>query len=88
MLAAMAKSAPAAADASPKAPPPCSAREYVARGEGGHTLASLARASGVSYATLYRHVVQRLAISTRCALRLERWSGGRISAAKTLGVAP
>jgi len=49
-------------------------------------MSSLASASGVAYSTIYRHVEQKLAISPKNALRLEKWSKGRISAAKTLGV--
>ncbi len=63
-----------------------SLREYITQAVNGHTLTSLSMASKVPYSTLYRHVVQGLEISPKNARRLQEWSEGKISAAKTLGV--
>jgi len=51
-------------------------------------MSSISAASGVSYSTIFRHVEQKLAISPKNALKLEKWSKGRISAVKTLGLQP
>lgn len=63
-----------------------SAREFFQRKLGG-SLTVAHRETGIGYATLQRHVKHGVPIKhVDIAVRLERWSGGRISAAKTLGV--
>jgi hypothetical protein len=48
------------------------------------TMADAARDSGVAYATIYRHVVLRGGMRTKNARKLEAWSKGAISAAKSM----
>lgn len=66
-----------------------SAREFVARAVDGHTVTSVSAGSGVPYSTLFAHCqagsVRNLSVKN--AKLLEQWSEGRISAAKTLGLA-
>lgn len=61
-----------------------SLREFCEQRVDGHTMSSLAIASGVSYSTIYRHVEQKLAISPKNAKKLQDWSKGRINASKTM----
>lgn len=63
-----------------------SLRSFVGEAVDGHTLTTVSRGSGVAYSTLYRHVKQKIAVGARTAMRLEKWSAGRISASKTLGI--
>jgi hypothetical protein len=62
-----------------------SAREFFQQRRTGMTMAIAGRDSGVSYATIYRHVVLNGGIRPDTAKKLEEWSEGAISATKTLG---
>lgn len=70
-----------------------SAREYIhaLQKESGKKLseifAEVSSASGVSRRTLQVHVEYNVPVSTKTAKKLQDWSDGKISAAKTLGVA-
>lgn len=64
-----------------------SLREYIAAKVDGHSITSLARASGEKYDRLYRHVKHHARLDPAVAKRLAAWSGGVIDFEKTLGVA-
>ena len=68
------------------ASPPYTARQFVRLGIDGHTVTSVSEGSGVPYSTLFAHVAEGSVrnLSPKNAKKLEAWSGGRISAAKTL----
>jgi hypothetical protein len=72
----------------PAAPPveTLSLREFWKQGADGLTMSALAAASKVPYSTLYRHLRHKLPLGVKNAKKVEAWSKGRISAAKTLGV--
>jgi len=63
---------------------PVSLRTYLNDKTDGHTLTTLARASGVSYSAIYRHVREGRDLSARNARKLEKWSKGYISLAMTM----
>jgi len=68
--------------------PTYTAREFIRERIDGHTVSSVAEGSGVPYSTLFSHVAEGSvrSISVKNAKKLEAWSEGRISAAKTLGL--
>lgn len=68
------------------ASPPYTAREFVRLGIDGHTTSSVSEGSGVPYSTLFAHIAEGSVrnLSPKNAKKLETWSRGRISAAKTL----
>lgn len=65
-----------------------SLREYLRKAVDGHTLTTLAAASGISYSTLRRHVVEGNDMRPQTARKLETWSSGRISFTKTMSDPP
>lgn len=65
-----------------------SLRDYWQRSDHGWTVTALARASGVSRQTLYNHLQRGRPLAVATAEKLERATGGDVSAAKTLGVVP
>ncbi len=50
-------------------------------------LRDVSQGAGVGYATVQRHFAYGTPLTVPTAKKLEAWSGGKISAAKTLGVA-
>jgi predicted transcriptional regulator len=63
-----------------------SLREFWKQQDDGLTLSTLAKLMKVPHSTLYRHIKDKLPMGVKTARKIEIWSKGKISAAKTLGV--